>query len=83
MKNLKYSLIEIKVKEEGKSWQETPASMLITMANSAEADVLCQNIADIVNREVCWSRVKTLKRDIIRDHSPRQSYIDLTAQDLT
>ena len=55
MKNSKDDVVEIKIKEKGKPWEEIPVALSLTLTSNEEAIALCQNIADTIGKEVRWN----------------------------
>lgn len=57
MKNSKDDVVEIKVREPKRAWEETPVAVSLTLKTNEEASALCQNIADTIKKEVRWNWV--------------------------
>ena len=57
MKYSKDDVVEIKIKEQGKTWEETPVSLALSLLSNDEASALCQNVADTIKKEVRWNWV--------------------------
>lgn len=55
---MKYSaddMVEIKIKEKGKTWEETPVSIKMSAIDASEVHSICQNIADTMGKQVRWN----------------------------
>lgn len=57
MEYSKDDAVEIKIKEQGKAWEEISVSVRLSMRDNAEASTICQNIADTMGKEVRWNWV--------------------------
>lgn len=52
---MKYSKVVIKIKEQGKTWEETPIAAAPKLLSDDEASALCQNVANSIKKEVRWN----------------------------